>query len=521
MTKKCNIIEKLLFLRPSILVDEDPRLLSDWKRGITLSCVTLTVSTSSITSTIYFPGIPYIASELNAAPMPITLTTALYILVTGIAPVFWASISDHYHIRRVLIMVALIIFSFSSMISAIVDNIWALIVLRCIQGAGASCALSIGPGVIADCYPIEKRGTAFAKFYYGVFVGPLIGPVVGGGLIMTKQTWRATFWFLFAYGITILILVFFALPETYRDNERFDKEVQEQSLQKAHDDEEKGKIEDIKEGDNKEEKNYMQDDDVCSMDPGTTVINVDQNDGEQNNTKDKIETVRSARANSKRINPIEPFLMLRHPFVLLASMISGISFGAMYAIETIMPSLYQTHYNFVAWQTGLTFIGAGIGNTIGTIVNGLLADRLLLRSRKKRSGIPKVEDRLTLNLWPSGIIFIPLGLLLFGWPIVYDMSVWAPIMGFSIQNFGMVQLMTLSSAYLVDAMPGKGASAAASSNVMRNVMACFLTLSANPMTDAMGAGWTTVLLSTVTLLSVAFLLILKVYGEELRRRSGY
>ena len=131
----------------------------------------------SLTQRFQNPGVPYIASELSAGPMPITLTTALYILLTGIAPVLWASISEYYCIRRILIILALIIFSVSSMISAIVNNIWALIILRCIQGAGASCALSIGPGIISDCYPIEKRGTAFAKFYYGVYVGPLIGNI--------------------------------------------------------------------------------------------------------------------------------------------------------------------------------------------------------------------------------------------------------------------------------------------------------------------------------------------------------
>ncbi|KAI9488366.1 major facilitator superfamily domain-containing protein [Zychaea mexicana] len=373
------------------------------------------------------------------------------------------------------------------MISAIVNSIWALIVLRCFQGVGASCALSIGPGVIADCYPVEKRGAAFAKFYYGVFVGPLIGPVVGGGLIMTNQTWRATFWFLLAYGIVVLALVFFALPETYRDNARFDIDQFHENV--GHEGEKQGPVKQQQHQEDREEK--------------------------------QEETTALVIAKSKRMNPIEPFLMLRHPFVFLASMICGISFGAMYGVETIMPTLYQTHYGFVAWQTGLTFIGAGIGNTLGTIVNGVLADQLLLRSRKKRNGIPMVEDRLSHNLWPSGIIFIPLGLLLFGWPIDYNLSVWAPIMGFSIQNFGMVQLMTLSSAYLVDAMPGQGASAAASGNFVRNAGACLLTIMANPMTDAIGPGWTSVMLSGVTWLSVIFILILKLYGEQLRRWSGY
>ncbi|KAI8136916.1 major facilitator superfamily domain-containing protein [Fennellomyces sp. T-0311] len=477
-------------LRPP--VNEDPRLLSVRHKGIILLCVGLSVSTSSITSTIYFPGIPYIASELDADPMSITLTTALYILVTGIAPVFWASISDHYHIRRSPIILALAIFSISSLISALIDNIWALIVLRCIQGAGASCALSIGPGVIADCYPIDKRGAAFSKFYYGVFVGPLIGPVIGGGLIMTNATWRATFWFLFAYGIAIMALVFFYLPETYRDDTQFDlaPPAIEQDPTKS--------------------RNFSSIIDGSSVDPGTTVFDIEAG------TKAKLEIIKS-----KRMNPIEPFLMLRHPFIFLASLVSGISFGAMYAVETIMPTLYQTHYGFVAWQTGLTFIGAGIGNTAGTIVNGVWADKLLMRSRNKRNGVPLAEDRLSHNLWPSGIVFIPLGLLLFGWTIVYNLSVWAPILGFSIQNFGMVQVMTLSSAYLVDAMPGQGASAAASANFMRNAFACLLTLVSNPMSDTIGPGWTTTLLSVLTWISVGILVLLKVYGETMRRWSGY
>ena len=132
-----------------------------------------------------------------------------------------------------------------------------------------------------------------------------------------------------------------------------------------------------------------------------------------------------------------------------------------------------------------------------------------------------VEDRLSYNVWPSGLVFIPAGLLLFGWPIVYDMSVWAPIVGFSIQNFGMVQVMTLSSAYLVDAMPGQGASAAASANFMRNAFACLLTLVSNPLSNTIGPGWTSTLLSALTWMSVMILLLLKLYGERMRRWSGY
>ena len=166
-----------------------------------------------------------------------------------------------------------------------------------------------------------------------------IGPVVGGGLIMTSQTWRATFWFLFAYGAVILVFVFFALPETYRDIERFDNNITEKmdiddkDKNKDQEREQKSQEEEII---MEEEKRNIAEDDLCSssVDPGTTVINMEdqeeENGMEETNTKSKTELIKSGE--KKRINPIEPFLMLRHPFVFLASMISGISFGAMYAI---------------------------------------------------------------------------------------------------------------------------------------------------------------------------------------------
>lgn len=48
---------------------------------------------------------------------------------------------------------------------------------------------------------------------------------------------------------------------------------------------------------------------------------------------------------------------------------------------------------------GLSFVGAGLGNVLGSIVSGRLSDYLLIRSSEKRGGISKAEDRLTLNAW--------------------------------------------------------------------------------------------------------------------------
>lgn len=137
---------------------------------------------------------------------------------------------------------------------------------------------------------------------------------------MLPSTWRATFWFLSAYGLCILFSVFFILPETYRVEDPSENGIviDDVSSSSSTSDEELGYY--------KKEKK-----DDCSS------------------AKHQHDSV---TPKVQLMNPLEPFFMLRHPFVLMASTISGVAFGAMYAVETIMPSLYQQHYDFVAWQTG-------------------------------------------------------------------------------------------------------------------------------------------------------------------------
>lgn len=341
-----------------------------------------------------------------------------------------------------------------------------------------------------------------------MYIHIYVGPVLGGFLIMSALSWRATFWFCFAFGIAVVLYLFLVIPETYRVDEKFD---------------------------NKQQQQPEKDSDVSSQ-TGSVPATVNNS---ESNSDEKV----AVALKKRRINPIKPFLMLRHPFVAMASLISGIAFGAMFAVETIIPDLLESHYGFNSWQTGkshhvacqdfflakymfvnmagLSFLGAGVGNLTGAVVNGFLSDRLLLRARAKRGGRHKVEDRLGLNLWPAGLIFMPFGLLLFGWGIESGLTYWTAIVGFGIQNFGMNQIMTSTSAYLVDAVPGEGASATAAANLVRMVIACVLTLVANPMVQALGPGWTTVLLAALAWLSMFVLLMLKIFGARLRKHSGF
>ncbi|GAN10838.1 MFS general substrate transporter [Mucor ambiguus] len=457
---KSVLISKLSIKPP---VTQDPRAFGTSTKGIILVCIGLCAGTAG------FASIPYITADLNAPSIATTLTAALFILMMGIAPVFWAAMSDNWQVRRIMLFVSMIIFAVSSLGCALIDNIWGLVVLRCIQAVGSSCGQSVGAGVISDCYPIEQRGAAFGKFFLGLFLGPLVGPIVGGFLIMSALSWRATFWFCVAFAGVVAIGLFLFFPETFRDEYKWN------------------------------------DDKTVTAQPDELNQTAAKDLSKEETTVDQNKIVIEEDPSKRRQHPLAAFILLKHPFIMIASLVSGIAFGCMFAVETIIPDLYEEYYGFNSWQTGLSYLGAGIGNLLGSILGGALSDRLLLRSRRLRGGQAVCEDRLTANVWPA-CLFIPFGLLLFGWSIEGGLTFWAPIVAFGIQSFGMNQIMTATSAYIVDATPGSGASATASANLVLATI---------------GAGWTCVFLTGLSVVLFILLIILKIYGQRLRSWSGF
>ncbi|KAI8391752.1 major facilitator superfamily domain-containing protein [Radiomyces spectabilis] len=452
-------------------------------------------SLNGFCSTIYFPGLPELTLDLQASPMAVTLTTSLFILFGGIGPIMWASISDFYHIRRFIYLVSLLIFVAASIGCALVTNVWYLVVLRCIQSIGTS-------GTIADCWEITERGSAFSFLFLGQFLGPLIGPVAGGG-ITSGLGWRFTFWFCAAYGVFLFLFLFVGLPETYRLDHVWNTELP---------------VHRELEGPTMITLVRSENDDIGSAKPEDSKYRL----GETSSVALTSRSTVSIEPEPKtKLNPFKSIAMLKHMFVWLIAVQTGICFGTMFTIETIIPDLYAHTYRFESWQTGLSFLGAGIGNVLGSFVSGKLSDRLLKRARAQRGGVARAEDRLTLNAWPGGYILVPLGVLLFGWAINMRFSVWVSIVGFAIVCFGMSQVYAAGSAYLVDAIPGKGASVTAASNLFRMSMACILSLVAKPIVDSIGPGYLAVVLAGLNITSMSLYAIVKFKGPVMRSRAGY
>lgn len=71
----------------------------------------------------------------------------------------------------------------------------------------------IGSSVIGDIYRPVERSTALSWFLCGLFIGPSLGPFIGG-LITSFCSWRVIFWLQSGLAGVASLLVVIGLPET-------------------------------------------------------------------------------------------------------------------------------------------------------------------------------------------------------------------------------------------------------------------------------------------------------------------
>jgi MFS family permease len=98
----------------------------------------------------------------------------------------------------------------------------AMLLFRCLQGAGAALVLSCGVALVTSLYGEAQRGRALGIYTMMMALGLMIGPLLGGALTAAWD-WPAVFWFRIPIAITALLLLR-GLPASSsgRRDDRFD-----------------------------------------------------------------------------------------------------------------------------------------------------------------------------------------------------------------------------------------------------------------------------------------------------------
>jgi MFS family permease len=134
-----------------------------------------------------------------------TLTTAFLVSYMLAAPMFgW--LADRTSRWR-LIGAALIVWSLASGASGLATTFGVLLVTRMFVGIGEAAYGPAAPALIADLFPIERRGRVMAWFYMAIPVGSAIGYAFGGQ-IAEHWNWRWAFYLVVPPGLLLSGLCF-------------------------------------------------------------------------------------------------------------------------------------------------------------------------------------------------------------------------------------------------------------------------------------------------------------------------
>ena len=108
--------------------------------------------------------------------------------------------------RKRFFLLCIFLFTVSSLLCGTAPSLALLILFRVIQGVGGGGLQPMAQAILADTFPPQKRGLAFALYGITAVMAPTIGPTLGGW-ITDNYSWRWIFYINLPVGILTLFLV--------------------------------------------------------------------------------------------------------------------------------------------------------------------------------------------------------------------------------------------------------------------------------------------------------------------------
>src|SRR6266436_1821129 len=185
-----------------------PAVPAVWKPHHNPWAVALTVTLATfmevLDTSIANVALPHMAGTLGASQEEATWVLTSYLVSSAIVLPISGWLSNRFGRKR-FYMNCVALFTVCSFLCSIANILPLLIVARILQGAGRGGLAPSEQAILADTYPIEKRGQAFAVYGMAVVVAPAIGPTLGGW-ITDNFNWHWIFFINIPIGLISLYL---------------------------------------------------------------------------------------------------------------------------------------------------------------------------------------------------------------------------------------------------------------------------------------------------------------------------
>ena len=150
-------------------------------------------------------SLTHIAGGLSASQDEAAWVLTSYLVANAIVIPISGWLSDVIGRKRYY-MISVAVFTVASLLCGLAPSLGMLILARIVQGLGGGGLASSEQAILADTFPPEKRGQAFAAYGVVVVCGPVLGPTLGGW-ITDNISWHWIFLINVPVGILSLVLV--------------------------------------------------------------------------------------------------------------------------------------------------------------------------------------------------------------------------------------------------------------------------------------------------------------------------
>ncbi len=179
-------------------VDRGGSALTHAQIRLILLGLVLAMFLGALDQTIVATALPTIGRELHDVQNLSWVVTAYLLTSTAVTPLY-GKLSD-VHGRRVMLLIAILVFLGGSVASALSRDIYVLIAARALQGLGGGGLISLAQTIIGDIIAPRERGR-YQAYFASVFVTSSIAGPVLGGFFAEALHWSFIFWINLPIGL--------------------------------------------------------------------------------------------------------------------------------------------------------------------------------------------------------------------------------------------------------------------------------------------------------------------------------
>ncbi|ORX34296.1 major facilitator superfamily domain-containing protein [Kockovaella imperatae] len=446
-----------------------------FKWGLTLH-LALNCLAPVYTSSAYVAGVEDLVVAFPGTSVESGISgLSLYLLGEPFGPLLWAPVSEvHFIGRRKTYLLTFPFFVLFNLGGALSHNMPSILITRFFAGVFGSCQLSNLAGQVGDIWIPQERVLPAGLAALSPLLGPVLGPCVGG-FVAQYSGWRAIFWMQFGFGLSMLMLWIFLVPETYGPTLIYRK---------------------------------------------TRLLQFESDHlGNRFIFRSKFDAKGKTIFRALKEGLTRPFILLFSEVIVFTLSLYTFS-RSLYLLFTAFPIVFQQLRHWSLGLNGCALLGIGVGMVIGYILNGVgKAIYIKAMAKLPKGQLPPAEIRLPTMI--LGGLLVPIGLFIFAWTATPNVHWAVPVVFSSFFGMGYLLIFTSILLYLIDSYALHAASAVAANSVMRCLFGAAFPLFATRMFDRLGVHWAGSLLALLSLACIPLPFLFYRYGPYLRRKSKY